>query len=169
MNSMVLRLLNKKHKHTNKSPSPRLLWTFFVTLFFFSKVLFLESGLFAYSIYAESSICKCNHSSKKEIHSAKSARDEEALFATAITHLEEAALKDLPNCYSAKKKEVHKCSCSKKKNSSNIIHSQLINPSFLGFQTISFLPNIELSYLILMDQDDLLTGLSPIPDKPPRI
>ena len=95
--------------------------------------------------------------------------NEETLFATAITHLEEDALTDIPNCHSAKKNEVHKCSCSKKKNSSNIIHSQLINPSFLGFQTISFLPNIELSYLILMDQDDLLTGLSPIPDKPPRI
>jgi hypothetical protein len=166
---MILRLLNKKYKFTNERQIPRLMGTFFVTLFFLSKVLFLESGLFACSIYAESSICKCNHSSMNEKHTTRIAKDEEALFAIAITHLGEDALTELSNCHSTKKNEVHKCSCSKKKNTSNIIHSQLINPNFLGIQPIQFLPYIESSYLVSTDRDDLLNGLSPIPDKPPRL
>ncbi|MBE7412386.1 MAG: hypothetical protein L6Q54_14845 [Leptospiraceae bacterium] len=144
-----------------------LLKTFGMVLIFFCKVVFIESGIFASSLYFQSQICECNHSSDKEIHNSVSSSPEDLIFQSKTEKLQIEENKEFPNCHSAKNNETHKCSCTKKKHSSNSIQSQSMNPNFLIF-AFSFTPQIESSIAFASDSNNLLNGHSQIPDEPPK-
>ncbi|TGL44586.1 LIC_11090 family protein [Leptospira perdikensis] len=122
-----------------------------ILLPFIGKILFLETGLFAQSMYRLSMICHCNHGSKNEIH-----RDENTDQTKRIT------------CLLRKGSGPHQCSCSKKKSATKVLQSQSMNPSF-PFET-KFQNQISYDALIFSFQTNthLLIGFSHPPDKPPR-
>ena len=109
----------------------------------FGEVLTPFSKLF----FAQATICKCNHSSAKEVHSSK---EDESFRATELKKKRSFA-QSLPNCHSKKAKEVHLCSCKKQK--SQTAFKPAFEPwnTFLGsnnlfvnFQTLySFSPRID--------------------------
>lgn len=122
-----------------------------ILLPFIGKILFLETGLLAQSLYQLSIVCHCNHGSKNEIH-----REEDPTPSKRIT------------CHLTKSSGPHQCSCAKKKSATKVLQSQLMNPSF-PFES-KFLNKIAYDVIILPFKINfhLLTGFSHPPDKPPR-
>lgn len=122
-----------------------------ILLPFIGKILFLETGLLAQSLYQLSMVCHCNHGSKNEVH-----REEDPKPSKRIT------------CHLTKGHGPHRCSCAKKKSATKVIQSQLMNPSF-PFES-KFLNKIAYEVIILPCKTTfhLLTGFSHPPDKPPR-
>lgn len=123
-----------------------------ILLPFIGKILFLETGLLAQSLYRLSMVCHCNHGSKNEIH-----REEDSHQSKRIT------------CHLTKQSGPHQCSCSKKKSATKVLQSQSMNPSF-PFET-KFQNQIAYDVLILPIPTNvhLLNGFSLPPDKPPRL
>jgi len=146
----------------------RISGTIALAFVFCSKVLLLESGIFASTTYFQSQICECNHSSSRETHSGMKINPEDSAFQSNKIQLVSEPSKELPNCHSAKNNEVHKCSCSKKKNSSNLIQSQSMNPSFMNSHSFQLTHQLESSIAFASDSTNLLNGHREIPDEPPR-
>lgn len=118
---------------------------------FLGKILFLESGLFAQSLYQLSMVCHCNHNSESEIH-----HDTETLPKTRMT------------CHLKKGKGPHTCTCSKKKMATKIIQSQSMNPSYtIDFQNPSGIQLDSILYKKYTHQN-LPMGFYHLPDKPPK-
>lgn len=122
-----------------------------ILLPFIGKILFLETGLLAQTLYRLSMVCQCNHGSKNEIH-----KDEDPTPSKRIT------------CHLTKGSGPHHCSCAKKKSATKVLQSQSMNPSF-PFAT-KFLNLIAYDAIILPNNKIvlLLNGFSHPPDKPPR-
>lgn len=165
-----MKLVHKnKRLFRNNRKALRLSWIILLVFVFLCKVLFLESGIFASAIYLQSQICECNHSSKKEMHSTTVVTHNEKLFQSALIPFQFTKNKKLPNCHTVKNKEIHICSCSKKKGSSNLLHSQLMNPNFIGFYSLLLSPTIESSICNSCENTHLIKGHPHILDKPPRL
>ncbi|PJZ46364.1 LIC_11090 family protein [Leptospira brenneri] len=121
-----------------------------ILLPFIGKILFLETGLLAQSMYQLSMICHCNHGSKNEIHK------EESSPTNRIT------------CHLTKGNGLHPCSCTKRKSATKTLQSQSMNPSF----------NCETQFIQLITYDTIIlsffigshlpSGFSHLPYKPPR-
>lgn len=125
--------------------------TMLVLVPFLGKILFLESGLFAQSLYQLSMVCHCNHNSESEVH-----HDSESTPKTRMT------------CHLNKTSSAHTCTCSKKKMATKIIQSQSMNPSYVN--PIKFQNRIlfDLLPIKISNSQNLPLGYSHLPDKPPR-
>ncbi|WP_439957313.1 LIC_11090 family protein [Leptospira ellinghausenii] len=119
---------------------------------FLGKILFLESGLFAQSLYQLSMVCHCNHNSESEVH-----------------HASGSTPKTRMTCHLKKTSSVHTCTCSKKKMATKIIQSQSMNPSYVN--SIKFQNRILFDLLPIKTSisQNLPLGYSHLPDKPPRL
>ncbi|MCZ8157617.1 MAG: hypothetical protein O9264_15965 [Leptospira sp.] len=116
-----------------------------------NKVLFLESGVFAHSLYTLSMLCHCNHASENEVHSEDTS--------TKIKR---------STCKMRKGQGIHLCGCSKKRTANKILHSQTFNPSYVTENiTGMFLRKLERFYRSEISFQ-LANGFSHLPYKPPR-
>ncbi|WP_083929993.1 LIC_11090 family protein [Leptospira yanagawae] len=118
---------------------------------FFGKILLLESGLFAQSLYELSMVCHCNHSSPSEAH-----QESENFPKKRIT------------CHLKRTTGPHICTCSKKKMATKIIQSQSMNPNFANdLETINLL---QLDPILITKGFNLLLplGFCQLLDKPPK-
>ncbi|EMY71481.1 LIC_11090 family protein [Leptospira vanthielii] len=122
-----------------------------ILLPFIGKILFLETGLLAQSMYRLSMVCHCNHGSKNEIH-----KEEDSPPSHRIT------------CHLTKGSGPHQCSCAKKKSATKILQSQSMNPNFTTETKLNNLIAYDVIILPFQIHFHLLTGFSHPPDKPPR-
>ncbi|MCW7469528.1 LIC_11090 family protein [Leptospira kanakyensis] len=122
-----------------------------ILLPFIGKILFLETGLLAQSMYRLSMVCHCNHGSKNEIH-----RNEDSPTPTRIT------------CHLTKNSGQHQCSCAKKKSATKVLQSQLMNPSFTSETKFHQSMQLIISTFFTISNVNLSNGFSHLPEKPPR-
>ncbi|TGM36410.1 hypothetical protein EHQ75_14815 [Leptospira levettii] len=126
--------------------------TILVLVPFLGKILFLESGLFAQSLYQLSMVCHCNHNSESEVH-----------------HDSESTPKKRMTCHLKKSSGTHTCTCSKKKMATKIIQSQSMNPSYVNFIKIQNRILFDLFSITSSISLILTLGYDHLPDKPPRL
>ncbi|TGL62941.1 hypothetical protein EHQ58_01980 [Leptospira ognonensis] len=119
---------------------------------FINKVLFLESGIFAQSLYNLSMVCHCNHSSKEEVHTD-----------VASVSTKRSTCK-LAKGHGA----AHQCGCAKKKSANKIVHSQSLNPNYLSESNIAIYPKKSETNFLSESNFQLAIGFSHLPFKPPR-
>ncbi len=93
----------------------------FLLLILLSQSLFLGSGLLGVCLENQSKICKCNHGSRKEVHSS---HKDDSLFSAKQKRIPTKSASNSSyeeeisaNCHTAKAGEQHTCSCKKKKDS----------------------------------------------------
>ncbi|MCW7480516.1 LIC_11090 family protein [Leptospira kanakyensis] len=122
-----------------------------ILLPFIGKILFLETGLLAQSMYRLSMVCHCNHGSKNEIH-----RNEDSPTPTRIT------------CHLTKNSGQHQCSCAKKKSATKVLQSQLMNPSFTSETKFHQTMQLTITTFLTISNVNLSNGYSHLPEKPPR-
>ncbi|TGK50698.1 hypothetical protein EHQ16_04450 [Leptospira kanakyensis] len=122
-----------------------------ILLPFIGKILFLETGLLAQSMYRLSMVCHCNHGSKNEIH-----RNEDSPTPTRIT------------CHLTKNSGQHQCSCAKKKSATKVLQSQLMNPSFTSETKFHQTMQLIKTTFFTISNVNLSNGYSHLPEKPPR-
>ncbi|TGL86255.1 hypothetical protein EHQ68_13060 [Leptospira congkakensis] len=122
-----------------------------ILLPFIGKILFLETGLLAQSMYKLSLVCHCNHGSKNEIH-----KEEDSPTPTRIT------------CHLTKNSGQHQCSCAKKKSVTKVLQSQLMNPSFTTETKFNQTMNLVATSFPILSNSNLPIGFTHLPYKPPR-
>ncbi|MCG6139124.1 LIC_11090 family protein [Leptospira mtsangambouensis] len=122
-----------------------------ILLPFIGKVLFLETGLLAQSMYQLSMICHCNHGSKNEIH-----KEEDSPHSKRIV------------CHLTKDSGPHVCSCAKKKSATKVLQSQSMNPSFAAETKFNPLITYDIVILAFQPGAHLRNGFAHLPYKPPR-
>jgi hypothetical protein len=125
----------------------------------FTSILLNES-LLSYHQVTSSLLCKCNHTSKNEIHSNSVLLDEHKHFIPVSP--------ELPSCHTPKKGETHLCSCKKSADSlANILFQK----------SVVLLNNLELfavyfhnSYISCSTKEKLLlpVGFSFLITPPPK-
>ncbi|TGL56971.1 hypothetical protein EHQ59_00470 [Leptospira kemamanensis] len=125
--------------------------TIVVLLPFIGKILFLESGLFAQSLYQLSLVCHCNHNSDSEVH-----------------HYAESLPKKRMTCHLKKGSGSHTCTCSKKKMATKIIQSQSMNPSYAKTDSNVYQRELDLVFIQILPNQILPMGFYHLPDKPPK-
>lgn len=110
------------------------------------QVTFLQNGLLGTCLEQISSICQCNHGSRKEVH----AHSEDSHFQNpkknTLKSTSSKSKNTLVNCHSAKPGEAHACSCSKKKG--KFAELQIQSQKWIVSKETAFSPLVSLILLI---------------------
>lgn len=122
-----------------------------ILLPFIGKILFLETGLLAQSMYQLSMICHCNHGTKNEIHKEENSPPSQRIV-----------------CLLTRESGPHVCSCAKKKSATKILQSQSMNPNFATENKYNPIITYEALIIAFHSDPHLLNGFAKLPYKPPR-
>jgi len=157
--------------------------SFWMSILFLAQSLVFPSGLLGCVMESASKICTCNHGSKREVH----ANPEDSQFQNTAppkrTHKYKSHGKKegqkhshsggssthLANCHTAEPGEIHKCSCSKKKESAlelRTFHQEWISVAHSSF------PPFEIRVLSswnIFSQGGILPGYSLSLLRPPKL
>lgn len=132
--------------------------TLIITIF---TTILLNDGLLSLQQVKSSRVCKCNHSSNREVHSDRSLLFEE--------HSDISVVSDkLPTCHTQKKGEPHLCSCKKSSDTLETIFFQKSPIIQNKIEIYSFLPNHKEYYSIPFDRLILPAGFNFLITPPPK-